>query len=179
MGNYYTLRYLKLPYIFFVACMMYTISWWISVPLEIYAMIDEDNALYKTVNRYYTFAWILVECFVLCCLCAVIIKLKRMLSRTHQYVSMFVIDKDMTAKNKQIVKIKLRCWMWIVCLLAIYYVQTIAYWVSVTYIFKGQFAWHQTFSTFLYICAQMTLNLVLYYYTHSLYRYDVIVDKAS
>ena len=182
-NNYYTLRYLKLPYIVFVCCIMYTTSWWISIPIEIFAMIDDNNIYYKAVNRYYVLTWIMVEFIVFCCLIAIIIKLKRMLSRTHQYQSMFVIDKDANVKSKQSVEIKLKCWMFIVSLLAIYFFFIMAYYVSITYIFKGQFdnndEFTETFSCYLFILAHLSLNITLYFYTHSGYRFDAIIDSKS
>merc|ERR1712207_42532 len=101
-------------------------------------MIDDENVYYINCNRYYLFAWIVTEFIVFCCLIAIIVKLKRMLSRTHQYQSMFVQNKSANVKSKQSVEIKLKCWMFIVSLLAIYFFFIMVYYVSITYIFKGQ-----------------------------------------
>merc|ERR1711933_171975 len=104
-----------------------------------------------------------------------------MLSRTHQYQSMFV-NADATIKSKQSVEIKLKCWMFIVSLLAIYFFFIMVYYVSITYIFKGQVGdtkFTETFSSFLMILAHLSLDITLYYYTHSGYRFDAVINDEQ
>eukprot|EP01084_Bolivina_argentea_P253090 425023_1 len=176
-NNYYTLRYLKLPIRYFICCLLYTISWWVSIPIEIFAIFDDNNKYYKAIYKYYLLTWICIEFVVFCCLIGIIIKLKLMLTRTEQYQSMFVINKQQTTQNKKNVINKLSTWMAIVFALGIYFLFIMFYYISISYILKLKKS--TTFPLILYCSAHFILFSTLYYYCHSAYTLDATVNKRE